>query len=107
MGRRAIFMGSGLAALLIPALALGNPFLVCDPQTGVTMYDMETNGTVTEDFTAEPDGSAKIDLAGLANGDYTVRLRAKNEWGVSDWSLPLDFTKAVPGAPSRLRVSGE
>ena len=96
-----------LMALLVPVLAFANPFLVCDPQDGVTMYDMETNGTVTEDFTAEPDGSAKIDLAGLADGEYTVRLRAKNEWGVSNWSDPLAFTKAVPMAPMGLRVSSE
>jgi hypothetical protein len=96
-----------IMALLVPAVAFGDPFLVCDPQETVTMYDMETNGTITEDFTAEPDGSAKIDLAGLADGEYTVRLRAKNEWGVSDWSDPLAFTKAVPVAPGGLRVSSE
>ena len=96
-----------LMALLVPVLAFANPFLVCDPQDGITMYDMETNGTVTEDFTAEPDGSAKVDLAGLADGEYTVRLRAKNEWGVSNWSDPLAFTKAVPTVPTGLHVSGE
>jgi len=96
-----------IMALLVPVLACANPFLVCDPQDGITMYDMETNGTVTEDFTAEPDGSAKIDLAGLADGEYTVRLRAKNEWGVSNWSDPLAFTKATPTAPLNLRVSSE
>lgn len=102
-----LLLCAALITLLVPALAFGNPFLVCDPQETVTMYDMETNGTVTEDFTAETDGSAKIDLSGLADGDYTVRLRAKNEWGVSEWSSPLSFTKAVPEAPSRLRVSSE
>jgi hypothetical protein len=94
-------------ALLLPVLAFANPFLVCDSQATVMMYDMETNGVVTADFSAQADGSAKIDLSGLADGDYTVRLRAKNEWGVSDWSLPLSFTKAVPVAPSNLRVSSE
>jgi hypothetical protein len=69
-----------IMALLVPVLAFANPFLVCDPQETVTMYDLETNGTVTEDFTAEPDGSAKINLAGLTKWDYWKITTVTDEW---------------------------
>jgi len=92
-------------ALLFPALAFGNPFLVCDPQAGAEQYVLEINGTDGAIFTAQPDGSMKYDLAGLADGTYTVRAKAGNIWGWSEYSLPFEFTKAVPGAPSGLRVS--
>jgi len=99
------FVGFCLMALLLPALAFGNPFLVCDPQAGVTEYVVETNGAESAAFTAEPDGSMKYDLAGLPQGSYTVRAKAGNIWGWSGYSDPFDFNKAVPGTPTGLRVS--
>jgi len=107
MKTMAFITSFALMALLLPVLAFGNPFLVCDPQEGVTYYDLEINGTMTEGIPAEADGSIKYDLAGITEGDYTVRARCYNLWEVSDWSLPLDFTKAVPGKPTSLRVSSE
>ena len=102
----AFITGICLMALLLPVLAFGNPFLVCDPQAGVVFYDLETNSTVTEGIPAEPDGSIKFDLATMPVGQYTFKVRAIGQGGwPSDWSLPLDATK--PANPLNLRVSSE
>lgn len=87
--------------------AFAAPFLVCDPQTGVDKYILEINTVEMPEFVAEPDGSMKYDLAGLAEGDFVVRLKAGNVWGWSTYSVPLDFTKALPQTPMGLRVISE
>ena len=83
------------------------PFLVCDPQTGVEKYILEINAVEIPEFAAEPDGSIRYDLAGLAEGAFTVRCKAGNVWGWSAYSVPLDFTKALPQNPMNLRVSSD
>lgn len=83
------------------------PFLVCDPNPGATKIILEINTVEIPEFPAETDGSLRHDLAGLAEGPFTIRAKAGNVWGWSDWSLPLADTKAIPNASSGLRVSSE
>lgn len=52
-----------------------------------SLFDIDVNGTVTENV-ANP-----YTLTNLAYAtDYTVKVRAKNDGGVSDWSSPVTFT---------------
>ena len=89
--------------LLIPATGSAEPFLTCDDDPSVTSYVMELDGVVYPDSPAVT-GHAWIDMQAVPDGDHTVRLRAKNVWGTSDYSLPLVFTKRVPGVPTGKRL---
>jgi hypothetical protein len=45
-------------------LSLLSPFLVCDPQAGVTYYTITGDSFFTGNIPAQADGSIKKDLAG-------------------------------------------
>ena len=80
------------------SISFAAPFLAWDanpPSQNVDMYQVELNGTVVSDVT-----DVKYDLSGLADGSYTARVRAHNVWGWSNFSVPFDFDKQVPGAPT-------
>ncbi len=79
--------------------------LVCDPQTGVTTYDVEVNGTViAADYPAETDGSIIYNIDHLGPGPVTFRLLAKGVggWGADAWSLPFDAAKPVGSGGLRI-----
>lgn len=89
--------------VLCPAMAFAWS-LVCDPQAGVTHYDIEVNGVVEASmYVAEADGSVKYNIDHLGPGPRTFRLRAYDAsgWG-SDWSVPFDASK--PGNPGNARI---
>lgn len=95
---------------LIPSYAMASPRLVCDPQNGVEYYELEINGAVIgQSFLPEPNGGSygvSIDLAPLniKDGETIYRLRAGNKWGVSKWSVPLQESKHILGAPSSVAI---
>lgn len=85
-------------------------YLVCAPQSNVDRYEIERNGTVVmTSQSPDPSGTYgfKHDVTSLADGTYTYRAKACNLWGCSDFSSPLVFTKALPGAPQGLMLLGE
>jgi hypothetical protein len=90
-----------------------NPFCDCTKGTGgiPTAYNIEGLGafmSVTTDIPAQSDGNFRLDLATLPQGSYTVRVRAKNLMGVSEWSDPLAFTlPALPTKPMAPRLSAQ
>ena len=89
MGKKILGILAGL--LLIPVVCLAEPFAICDPQAGVTAYDLEVDGIVEViDIPAQPDGSLLYDVAAYAGtGERSFKIRAKNLWGVSEWTDPL------------------
>jgi len=107
----AFLTGVCLMALLLPVLAFGNPFLVCDPQTDVTFYRVAIDGQEPIESPAQDlgDGTVRLyyDLDSIAVGSHIVQVAAHNEWGCSNYSDPFDFTKAIPETPLNLRVSSE
>jgi len=90
--------------LLFSPMSHADPFLVCDPQAGVTHY--EITGDITDTVTAEPDGSIKRDMAGTADGTYNIDVKACNLWGCSDPS-PFGFSKSQCGAPAGIGLSAQ
>jgi hypothetical protein len=88
-----------LIVLAMAATAHANPFLTCDDMAGVDSYILELDG-VDQPASPAVAGHAWIDMAPLAMGAHTVRLKAQNIWGVGPYSAPLGFTKQLPGAPS-------
>ena len=81
-----------------------SPFLVCDPQDGVTEYKVTLNGDPEITVPAQPDGSLSYDLAGLSEGAFTFSVKAANLWGVSDPS-PFSSVKVLPQSPTSMRLS--
>lgn len=77
-------------------------FLVCDPQAGVEFYNVVENGTTTK-VTAQADGSIKMDLSGVAEGDHSFQVAACNMWGCSE-NVPFVFKKTIPSAIANSRL---
>ena len=66
---------------------------------------------VVDLFQVEIDGQIVADVAPnvyqfvtLTDGPHIARVRAKNVWGWSAFSPPLDFTSGPPAVPTNLRV---
>ena len=93
-----------LSLLLAPVLAWGAPFLVCDPQTGVTHYEVAVNGNAYV-VDAQLDTRLGYDLAPLPVGVHNFEVKAMilyndpnggaGSWGKSD---------AVPFVGTRVQV---
>jgi len=99
-----------VAILLFPIQALCAPFLVCDPQTGVTTYKLtgmpaplpatvtaQTNGSLRQDMTTSPSGSFNITVAAC---------KADILWGeVCSATVPFSFTKpSAPTTPATVKL---
>ena len=99
-----------LLILLIPSLAWSAPFLVCDPQAGVTEYRVTGPAWVSPAVPAEADGSIKMDVSEAAIGENSLMVQACNVdavWGVQcSISSPFVFTRpATPALPATLRLT--
>ncbi len=94
-----------IAVLLFATSASAAPFLVCDPQAGVVGYEI-TGLATPVNFVAQPDGSLKYDLSGIASGTYNLTVAACNVWGCSS-TAPFVFTKVLPTAPVGLKLTAE
>ena len=82
------------------------PFLVCDPQEGVTKYVLDIDGVETTILTAQADGSLRYDMAAYINtGNHAVRAKAGNIWGWSTYSDPFNFDADTPNAVSGVGLS--
>ena len=93
-----------MAFLVLMAGSLfASPFLVCDPQTGVTSYQLTGPSWVpTIPVPAQADGSIKLDVATASVGANSLTVKAcitDPLWGVmcSD-AVPFVFTR--PASPS-------
>jgi hypothetical protein len=93
-----------LFLLLVPSVAFGAPFLVCDVppvNQNVTSYEIFQDGVSVGVVAAETDGSLKYDLGSTAPGNYTWTATAINEWGASTLSNPY---VSPPGATAPLNL---
>lgn len=91
-----------LAILLIPSLALGAPFLICDAPNSaeqVTSYEVFKDG-VSLGVTPAP---LHFDLQGITPGQYNFTAKAINAWGISAPSNPY-ISPAIAVSPSGLTM---
>lgn len=104
-----------IVAVILIGIASAEPFLVCDPQTGVTKYRLEFAGSVDPavEVNAEQDGSLKYDLVNWGQGLIQVQAYAGKEavldgqpQGVWRWSEPTPFELDAgrPSPPASLDV---
>ena len=98
-----------VALVLFPALVLANPFLVCDPQAGVTSYKLTGPAWVPTSVTAQADGSIKMDVAAANVGSNSLTLKAcvtDPLWGEAcSAAVPFVFTRpSTPGTPVNTKL---
>jgi len=87
-----------------------SPFLVCDPQAGVTTYKLTGPAWVPTTVPAQTDGSIKMDVAASAIGANSLTVAAciaDPLWGESCSAyVPFAYTRPlVPGIPADTRLS--
>lgn len=89
--------------LALNSIALGSPFLVCDPAEHVDSYIVEIDGVA---FPTE--SPLHYDLSGLSVGEHFIKVKAVNDlWGPSDYSDPISPVKPLVGVPSGVGLSAE
>jgi len=98
-----------MALWLFGVTHAAGPFMVSDPQIGVTSYAVTMNGS-TEEIIAQDlgDNTTRLhyDLEGTENGSYDCSVTAKNVWGASE-PTPFSFSKTLPESPSVLDISAQ
>lgn len=99
-----------LLFVLIPSLGWGAPFLVCDPQAGVTTYKLTGPAWVPATVPAQPDGSIKMDVSAATVGENALQVAAcaiDPVWGeVCSDNSPFSFTRpTTPALPATLRLT--
>jgi hypothetical protein len=91
-----------LSFLLIPVFSFASPFLVCDPQAGITTYKLTGPAWVPVAVPAQPDGSIRMDVAPSLVGQTSLTVAAcitDPVWGEScSTTVPFVFTR--PGTPN-------
>ena len=91
-----------IALILIATTVFASPFLVSDPQSGVTSYQL--TGWSETNLVAQADGSLRMDVGSAVQGTtYNLTIAACNVWGCSV-TVPFAFGKQLPVAPSQLRL---
>jgi hypothetical protein len=91
-----------IALIFIATTVFATPFLVSDPQSGVTSYQL--TGWSETNVVAQADGSLRMDVGSAVQGTtYNLTIAACNVWGCSS-TVPLAFGKQLPNAPSQLRL---
>ena len=88
--------------ILFAVTAFATPFLVSDPQSGVTSYQI--TGWSETNVVAQADGSLRMDVGSAVQGTtYNLTIAACNVWGCST-TVPFVLQKQLPSAPSQLRL---
>lgn len=89
--------------VLIATTVFATPFLVSDPQTGVTSYQL--TGWSETNVIAQADGSLRMDVGSAVQGTtYNLTIAACNVWGCST-TVPFAFGKQLPVAVNQLRLA--
>jgi hypothetical protein len=95
-----------LVMVFLASSAFASPFLVCDPQAGVTSYQLTGPSWVpTIPVPAQADGSIKLDVATASVGANSLTAKACKDdpiWGVlCSEAVPFVFTRsASPANPA-------
>lgn len=91
-----------IALILIATTVFATPYLVCDPQSGVTSYQL--TGWSETNVVAQADGSLRMDVGSAVQGTtYNLTIAACNVWGCST-TVPFVLQKQLPVVPSQLRL---
>ena len=114
--KKTISISAMLAMLLVvPVSGMCAPFLQssCTPAVDkVTSFQLQFGTAAAIDIPAAEcvpvvtDGKRiNYDLGTLPNGPFSVKDKALNLWGGSEWTNPLSDTKQLPSSPSLLKIT--
>ena len=95
--------------LLVATSSYATPYLMCDPQAGVTSYKVTGLSFVTADVPAQADGSIRLDVAQSPVGVNAITVSACVSdalWGKScSASSPFTYTRpSLPVGSKNLRI---
>ena len=88
-----------IGIILFASVASAAPFLVCDPQAGVTSYHLTGPPWVPATVAAQADGSLKMDVSTALIGNNALTVAAC--WTVVPWGelcspfVAFSFTRPV------------
>lgn len=92
-----------IALILIATTVFATPFLVSDPQSGVTSYQI--TGWSETNVTAQADGRLRMDVGSAVEGTtYALTVSSCNVWGCSV-TVPFAFGKQLPSAVVGIRLA--
>jgi hypothetical protein len=95
-----------LCVILFSASVEASPFLVCDPQVGVTHYKLTGPAWVPKTVLAESDGSIRMDVAPAPAGTSSLTVAACRaamaDWPVEECSDYVPFDLRRPAAPIKV-----
>lgn len=96
--------------VLFATIVSAAPWLVCDPQAGVTSYNVTGQSFAPTVQPAIADGSIKMDLASAPSGETALLVSAcfvDSIWGrYCSVSTPFTLTRpTVPPVPRLLRLA--
>lgn len=94
-----------LLLVICASAARAAPYIVCDPQAGITDYKITGPAWVPATVPAQADGSIKMDVAASTTGINAITVAAcKGVW-CSDF-VPFSFTRpTVPASIGNIRLS--
>lgn len=95
--------------LLIPVFVSAAPFLICDPQGGVTTYKLTGPPWVPVTVPAQADGSIKMDVTAATVGANALTVAAcivDPIWGEAcSVYVPFEFSRpSSPVIPGGIRL---
>ena len=95
--------------VLLPSLSFAAPYLVCDPQAGVTHYKVTGPSWVVSPVTAQADGSIRMDVSAATAGVNSLTVaacRSDAVWGeLCSSTVPFVFTKPIaPTIPGNIKL---
>ena len=89
------------------------PYIVCDPQENVSMYDLMFDGVnhwtiAAYEILDGPDTGKSVlkfdlNMAGLAEGHHDVIIKALNTYGASP-PASFSFDLDIPDMPMNIRI---
>lgn len=101
-----------LLILTLPALGWAAPFVVCDPNPGVTTYKLTGPAWVPATVPAQADGSIKMDVAAATDSKNSITVAAcvgpTPDWPAERCSdpAPFEFTPTPrPVITSNIRLT--
>ena len=97
------------SVICLPVMTMAAPFMVCDPQAGVTFYKLTGPAWLPTNVPAQPDGSLKVDVGtALVGVNNTTVAACKTDavWGEQCSSTtPFIFTRpATPTIPTGAKL---
>ena len=98
-----------LFVLAFSTVSFATPFMVCDPQTGVTTYKLTGPAWLTTPTVpAQVDGSVKLDVVSSSAGSNSLTVAAcvvDAIWGeVCSSAVPFVFTRPSTATPTTLKL---